>query len=587
MLLALEASVAALAAWVAAYVPTVLLGWPLVTAYRLFPLALAVALLVLAPGWRRAWGNTTPTQKGFAGWVVVTALCPLLLVLLTNRPDADDATIYHRAQVDALDPSAPPASVPFQLASSGDWRTVRGLAKIRAWEPAVTAAAHALGVDPVQAYHNLFAAGIAVVWWILYAALFRQLGLRGANLWIAMASLVAALMLDASFHRSFGNMTLLRIWQGKILAFAVLYPLCLLFALRFLDRPSPRRLGLLTLVACTAPWINRSALLLELVLGLGLGFAHAAVHGFRKPHLGRASAVAMVLCAPAGLAAAGLATLSPRLLMRIFGDAFSAGVLTAGDWWHSLGKWVWNAGLLARDAVLLTAVPLVAGIGRQGRQIAISQAAIAVLCFAPWAGPLWFRVLGEPGYWRFYMALAVPLSFGLLGVAMARRGGDRRRWLVVVMVLATWVAGFERSTLSSANRVAFKAPWDARLPAQDLALGDRLAPHLVEGRVLAPGGVAWVLAVTAAGQVDLVMTQTRDRGHRSTLASRVLERCVPAVKGMQALSSYLDEGVDRLVTACDASTVQSARPGLLLELVETVGEYRIYRIVSDRASNSS
>ncbi|MEM7587712.1 MAG: DUF6077 domain-containing protein [Acidobacteriota bacterium] len=600
LLILLEAVIAILFAWIAAYAPVALCHLPLKTSYQLVPFTLCLVGIPLLRQWRRRWRSATRRDWVLVKRLAVAAAIPILIVLCTSRPDEDDVSYFYQPQIDHLEPSAPPNLKPFRLPKpSGGWWTSEHLGKIRAYERAVVAAGSSLGIAPIQAYHNLGAALAVSLWLVLYAVVFWQLRLRGPKLWLALAVAVVCLLLDGSFHRSFGNLTLMRIWQGKVITFAILMPMVFLFTLRYLFRPTRRGLWLLSLLLVAAPFINRSALLMAPLVGgtLAIAYLLLAARGARR-HRQRAVAVLTVLAMPAALFAlsqwgpAGVLQTSWSVLQEPLGQPSTE---ASSSWYQSLGQRVWNPGLLARDALLLLIVPLVALRAPLGRLIATSQALIALLCFTPVTGPLWYRLLTEPGYWRLYLALCLPLSFGLLApllVTAVKATTVRSRLIALPSILllaiaASWTLGFEHAALAPANGVTWKRPWDLRLPVEALEVAKRFAPRLRGHKALAPRRIAGVLALTEAGTTELAFTTARDRRLRALRATRLLNACRIDPQHLEAFDFYLRRKPDWLIMRCDIDALRRARPRLRLEVVDSYRGYRLVRVEAKTSRNKT
>jgi len=504
------------------------------------------------------------------------------LVLVASRPDADDVPYMIYPLQEAAQPGEALPVRRFRLprVPTHAGMPVPGLNRNPAYESLVVAAAGVLGLDPLRAYHNYFAALVALAWTFTYAALLRHF--RVPSRWVGPALLVtvALLLLDGNAHRSFGNMSLLRIWQGKVVVFAVLVPLLLLFSLRSLARPSARAFFLVALVSVTAVCLNRSAFFMVPILAGCVALAYVISFGWTRHRLGRA-AILILTVAPVVVLPA-LALLASSASMRIVAEIASGAAGGEVTWWDTLRSGtLGNNVVIARNAscFLLAFLCVKRPLNRVLPVLALVVCAVGL---NPWTGPLWHRLLTTEASWRLYYLIPLPLAFGLtvLSVRHLRplRFSAGLRLAALALVAVTFALSFEKAALSSKNSVELKWPLEYRFRSSDLAFARQAAPLLAGKQVLAADPVANILALTHYETIELVYVRAplalpadpRKRG------DQVLSQCSVLPVDLDALRSLLAPTVQFVVTrdcgAAHRAQVETAvKPLALRERVHEHG----------------
>ena len=238
LLFLLELFVGTLTAWVIVFNLALYGRWPIVLLEALFPVIWLLLFAAIARPRVRGFRFMSRRELVFARNTLVLGCLLGLLVLVASRPDADDVGYMYRDLIDASSPGNPFTVNPFIVPFQGRQIEIPFLSENEAYEAMVVVAAKIMRIDPLLAYHNLFAFLAAIVWVITYALLFRRFRVPRSKVWLALLTTITFLLLDGNLHRTFGNFSLIRIWQGKIIVWAILGPAFMLFVLRFLARPN-------------------------------------------------------------------------------------------------------------------------------------------------------------------------------------------------------------------------------------------------------------------------------------------------------------------------------------------------------------
>ncbi len=590
----LELFIVAWTAWVVVFqlaiatrIPTRWLPW-------LFLVALVGAIVPWSRGWLRSLGRARRSDRRLVLELVVVATVLTAIVLVTSRPDADDVGYLRGPLIDAAAPTEPIRIDRFRW-DDRPWPVLRLLNENEAFEPFVVMTSQLVGLDPLVGYHNVFAAFGVFAWCAVLAGLLNHF--RMPRRWIAAAVLVSAflLFLDGGTHRSFGNMTLIRLWQGKVVAWAVVLPLFVLLQLRFLARPRAPRLVLVVMAAIVGVAFNRSMVVMLVVAGTAVPIAYAVAFGARRRRLGRAL-WALAAPAPGWILGAIVAILVLRARPAEFYGALeggltsTAGAAVAFDMIFG-GAWP----IVARDLMLLAVLPSLVLARPLGRLLVAFGGVGALIAYAPPLGGLFSMALG-PSVWRLYYVLPVPLCLGLLVlVVRPGRGTVRLRrvshWLVAGLITVLW-ASHGTPVLSPDNAVEWKAPLAYRFPVGVREFIQVAGPRLENRRVLAAEEVAVALGLTHFDSVELIATRadyaTGDRPARLRTAGQALSWCVFEEAPIAALRELLAEGVELLVVADCGDSPFSALDRALFDhrLEETVaaGGYRLFEVqVEERA----
>lgn len=591
LLILLELFVGTLAVWVFTFEISIYLRLATRSSEIVFLLSWMLMLMVVARPWRQRLRVMSRKERAFALNTLTLGCLTGFLVLVASRPDADDIGYMHQALVDISTPDHPFTIKPFIVPFRGARIEIPFLSEYEAYEAMVAAIADMAGIEPLQAYHNVFAFFSAIIWTVTYALLFRRFRIPRNKVWLSLLLTVTFLLLDGNLHRTFGNFTLIRIWQGKVIAVSILVPAFMHFSLRFLSRPKLYRFCLLLATGMACFFLNRSTVFVLAVLGTSIGIGYLLVFkmNFRRAvrvgALGTATLPLWAICAYVGLSSLPSGSLSP--------SAFSEAAPRAwygSSWWSSLYLLVIGSRLaLARDFLFLMVLPVLAVPRPLNRFLPAVSLAVAILALSPLTGPAWYYLISTV-YWRLYYALPLPLCTGLVVHLVTRRGSRRRSAarlaLAGVLVLATGFA-VDRPVLSAANDVQFKHPFEYRFRDLPLAFARSVAPRVENKHVLAPSEIAIILALTRYDSIELAFTRSASRRSNALRADRAVSSCKVDGDTVEGVTRLLERGVDAIImSSCNDAVMRRFRgllPGYRLVEEEEVAAfgYRLYWVFRD------
>ncbi len=595
LLLIVEAALQVLASWTLAYHLCLLARLPaelIVAPFAAFVLPL---FALSARRWSRAISrlrSPTARRNRNARFLLATfALCLVTsgFTLFTSKPDRDDFSFFHRALVQLSRPDAP-----FTLEDTGHNRG--GLPALSlphamtSYEHGVAMSASLLGADPLWAYQNAGAFVAAFLLPLVYLLLYRELGLRKTAALTSTGVALLFLILDGNQHQSFGNFGLVRCWQGKVILVMLGVPATLLFAHRFLRRPSLQHFGGVALAGIAAVGLSGSGIFMSPILVAGASAAYLFGYGPSRSRLRRAVLLNLASFYCAGIAVAFFLGFLPQPADTSVWEAFGT-----TDWRANLDLVIGGTPALLRDLLILVALPWVALKPVSSRFLIGLSLALCLMFANPLMGPFWIGQLHTTAYWRLAYLLPLPLCAGLAVSALPSRGRTRRQALlgagaVATVALATGIA-YKSSVLSG---TALKPAGEYRFEPVPLAFS-RSALAFLRGRnVLAPPELVVVLGLLDPGMrfesgrprhTRHVFRNAGERaeGERRVAAQQRVTLGEPSPRLDAAFRSSLRNGVDAVVFESmshqEVSQLMASEPGRW-EVKRALGYVLIFR--SDR-----
>lgn len=327
----------------------------------------------------------------------------VVLVLTLNRPDADDAFYVNMAAAVADHPAEPllcrdtmhylsdaPIMLPFYRVHS-----LELLAALCAWITGIPAIGFLhLAFPPLAAWLTLLA----------YRSLFMQFVPR---FW-GWASLAACLFLCANgdVHASYGNLSWVRLHQGKGILVTAMIPIMIEATVSFVRSPSGPRALYLAAAQIAAIGMSGSALFVAPLMSL-----LAAMACFSGPGTfgGRTRALSGVVAC----------CLYPFLMAALVRDGCSPSensrAIIPSDLVSDSLRYVFGSGPFAYACAAIMGCGCLLARNRIARRLAIYCTLFAVLIASnPWLAPAVAKhLLGPDIYWRLYWMLPLPLFAGL------------------------------------------------------------------------------------------------------------------------------------------------------------------------------
>ena len=564
----LEQALFLFSAWTVGLHTCVLAGIPVGYA---FPGALAIYALLCAlirPDIRKVLASVR-AAPGFVSGTVALGLAVASFTLCVFRPDQDDYSFVLRTMPYVRALAAPFHSQAVRAAMSTP-EEFFSAHTLNSYEPLLAMLGCIAGKGAVRFYQNFGSAVAAFLAPVTYVLLFRRLRLPRTRAILAGVLVLVFFLVDGASERSFGTFALIRLWQGKAVFATLIPPGVLLFALRFLSKPSPRRLAVVALASVCAVGLSPPGLYLPPVLLLAVSLAYFAAFCRRTKRLGKAAALnlASIYCVPA----------AAFLFLRT--QVSSTGGLAADQssqslWWQSVLSVTGSPAVVLRDVAILFLLPPVMRSPLCRRWLLLFTALLVVLYANPLTAPAFIVLLTRSFYWRAFHLLPVPLSCGLLaGVLDLGRGlkSSLLRNGAAAPALSTmlWSSG---SPVFSGS--VLKSPFEYRLPPAELCFCRAAAASIRPGgAVLAPASVGWVLGVL---RPDVAVdanppSETRypsravqvpgEQEYRIT-AREVVTRGADTAAEENALIRAIRDGVDYIVTP--AGVDQSVIPPIAIE----------------------
>ena len=474
--------------WTLAYHLSLLLGLPARLAWVPFIAASLPALFIVATSARHRVLPATQPRPWLVAGTAALSLAAGFITLVTSRPDMDDISFFHRALVQPwrMDHPFVTTSTVYDVPGLPN---LSGLHTLTSYEPLMAIAGWGLCGDPLWFYQNMGAFVAAVLLPVVLVLWFRHLGLRPGEALAAAAAVLIFLLCDGNTHRSFGNTSLVRLWQGKCIVWTLIIPAGLLFCDRFLRDPSVYRFHLIFMTGVSAVGLSNSGMILYTALVFCASGSYLLTYGLTRRRLIRALALngGSVYCVALGM-------------------AFATGLLGRTDmsaWTGFPSSWPINVNLviggyraLARDVLLLTLVPFLVLPRRRSRFLIFYSLTLIATVLNPLTGRWVMQIVTSGSYWRFVYVLPLPLCAGLIVrcfVPGANRFRTFARMAGGILTLATTAYAYKAPVFVDCR---LKPVTAYKLPQNEAILARKSARHLGHGAiVLAPEESAWVMSL--------------------------------------------------------------------------------------------
>jgi hypothetical protein len=408
------------------------------------------------------------------------------------------------------------------------------------------------GINPVWFYQNVGAFIAAAMLPVVYVLLYMEFGLpKKVAVGCALTALLF-LLLDGNVHRSFGNVSLVRFWQGKTMLWSLLVPTAFFVGHRWLVGPTRRRFAVLVATCVSGVGLSNSAVFMLPVFFLGLAVAYLLIHGFSR----RSAFLVATLNVPPLYCLALAASLKLGILPTPDTSVYQ---WPQADWMSGLYLVIGSHRVLIRNLFSLIVLPLVF-LPTPLRFYPSALALSFVLLFAnPLSGGFWIKELTPASYWRLAYLFPVPWCAGLVACALSSRGTSggslliREAAAVAFAVAVAWAFQFP-----SARFDQLKAPWDYRFSRQELAFSLSVADRMDNRNLLAPAEIVQVLPLfnttvrleTARPEATTLLFRTAGKeveGRRRCLSQTVVAQGNSSDAATAAFLSSIGNGVDAVV----------------------------------------
>ncbi len=339
-------------------------------------------------------------------------------------------------------------------------------------------------VAGVQAAFVAYVVGPALVSFLSALALWRLLRtwqVRSTS--IVLSTALFFLVLDGVGQHTPGNLFVTRLFQAKIAFLCLMVPVLLVYAMRYVERPSMARLAWLFVGGIAAVGVTTSAMFLTPMIALA-GAAPLVRRSPRKALAGFAAlaaypvAAGVVTKAVDGRSADNFNELR-RFDPAIFGpEVFSTGVVAA----------------IAVAAVLLGTILL------PSRAARITTGILAVfvgVTYVPGFTHVSFDIVGlGPTLWRVSWLLTVGALVGVAATAITARLSHPLLRLAGPLTLVILMLAFSEPIWAGSVKTSWAAPFHYQRPPDTVTAANRLIRVLDAGDVVvAPEDLSVTIAV--------------------------------------------------------------------------------------------
>ena len=330
-------------------------------------------------------------------WAVGLAVFSLFLV----RPDADDTQYVHLSTWIAEHDEFPLRDTLF----SDQVFPAIIYPPISSFEALIGSVAGLFGISAASATYLLVtplatALSVLAIWRLLR-------NWRASMVGLALSTTMVFLLMAAQEHRTFGNLFVGRIWQGKVVFLAVLVPLLFVLLETYAKRPTLRQLLFLAAAGAAGVGLTSTGTFLVPLVAVGC-LAPLALRSVAQAAAGIAATCAYPLGSLVVTAAVG---------SRRAGEDFASDIVT-----NEIARLVLGSGLFAFIAV---AAVLVGPLLIPSRRAALMAASTVVLVTLLYTPPLPHLVWDLTGIgrvlWRGVWVIPVAVLVGAAATAVPSR----------------------------------------------------------------------------------------------------------------------------------------------------------------------
>jgi hypothetical protein len=302
--------------------------------------------------------------------------------------------------------------------------------------------------------------------------LLREWQVRALGLTLSLA--LAFLLLDGGFgYASPGNLFLIRLWQGKVILLCVLLPTLLVYALRYVDRPTWARAGWLFAGGVAAVGLSTTAMFLVPLLAVG-GAAPLVRH---RP-----------LLALRGFAAMAAYPIVTGAITKAVGGR-SADLFGSRELYRFEPAWFGHQ--IFRDGLpaLITVVAVLLGallIPRAEARITTGVlTTITGVTFIPGFTHLSFDLVGlGPTLWRVSWVASIAALVGVLASQTVLRWSRPRLQVIGPVILLAAFGVYGTAIWTAGNGVSLVPPPHWQRGHQSIAAAAQAIAHLQPGDVV-------------------------------------------------------------------------------------------------------
>ena len=498
----MEWAVVAFALWTVGYHASLLAPLNATVVWWVWLLLSAAAAVALTRARARtAIPDVTPAVEHAVA--VAVGLVVALLASCLVRPDLDDASYTVRSTWVAARGAVNVGDVIF---SNGAWPAPPGQAPyLPSFESLLGMSARILRVSPGTLIYSVYVpvAAFGAVW-ALWSLLRAWRAHRPA---LALAVAMVFVCWGGPLNASWGNLSIGRIWQGKVTLLALVVPLLYAWAARAVEAPAGRaRLRALVLVGAlgiAASGLDPAAVFVVPEIMVVTAVGALLVRRWR---------VGLVTAVVGGLYPLGSGVVAALTGITASGGTGAAPALGVNPWAKTIGTG-WPARIIVVAALVALLGALIPRFSGLSLPVARMTAGASVVVGAALGLTVVYRLatdlMGTSAIvWRVAWVVPVPALIGLLVSAAPRMGETVRGVVAVVVVLALVVTGVP--LWAKANHATLRAPGSWKMVPGDLDTARWIVGQNRSGRYLAPSTVVAAVGTISA---DLSPTGVRAPGY--------------------------------------------------------------------------
>jgi len=502
------------------------------------------------------------------GYVAIVVACGTLLgvlLLIVSRPNADDVQFFYSALLQIQDLSRP-------FISTTEVHNVKLLPKssigvIPFYEQSVALASKLLHIDPLHSYQNVSIFIASIGFFLIYVLIYRELGLTKNTAVVGVAFAIIFLFIDGNEVRSFGNVTLVRMWQGKSIMWTLIVPLSMIATHRFMRNPSASRYVLILFCLISGLGLSATGLFLIPCTVFATSLAYYFSRGFQFRDIKN--------CAIVNTSSA----YSAFIYLYTYWGA---------NWFENLQLVIPDATTLLRNFLLLLIVPLFALRPPFNRVLPLVTLTTCLLYLNPFSGPVIFETITAGSYWRLVYIVPLPLAAGLVGAMLSDYFASKLRdlkflFLLVLASILTWISHENNVLFSSKENksVWYKHPTDYRFRPDDFEMSKIVADMLTSNdHLLAPQRIIHIVpllnpsvSLETARSINTRFVFTNagqpEEGRRRVLVQRLVTSCRRSRSSDKAFRSSVENGITAIVIRrCEAKLLNN-----LDALIRSTGDW--------------
>lgn len=509
----------------------------------------------------------------------------LLFSTIVYKPDLDDVSFFHRAYVQFYNWLSPIYTYETSYNQIG-LPPLSILHLLTSYEYFCLFLSSLLFMDPVLVYQNIMPAIFSFLLPIVYFCIFKTFGLKNKNALLATVLTALFLLIDGNLQRSFGNISFIRLWQGKKVLWTLGIPLYFVTVYRFLHYPSIITYLSITMIGISAIGLSNSGIYLAPVLIISVFIAYSLNELLDKNKTYVRTFCPQVLLIVLSNFYCLIITLS--IICRWLPTPQNTGAWTEGwpqYWLDNIRLVIGSNTSLMRDLLILFVLPWISLSIKKARFLIIYSSVLVLLCFNPLLGPLWMKIILPGSYWRLVYLLPLPFCVGLLiNYFQSKTFYSVKRNLlefvfktIIFLLVIISVLTAHQWTTFSPNKAKYKYPLEYKFDSEKELRFCQSVKHLISNKnLLAPVQIVSIL--------PLLNPTVRLEVSRSGSIYYFNEIGNPA-EGTRRWNAYMFIAAKESSPICEGDFISSIRKGVNSIIIENKIVTKIITTLSAKSIN--